>query len=137
VLSAWWETSEREIHPVSATRPDNSGPATRKHRNGLAVATLVFGIVGLLLGALSPPALLLGLVAVILGAGILGQGRERPGPVGLGMIVAGLPSTALARPGWTVGSHLLTAGCRFEQHPLTPEAVTGHRGQGCHQRRRQ
>jgi hypothetical protein len=73
-----------------ATRPDDSGPATRKHGNGLAVATLVFGVVGLLLGALSPPALLLGLVAVILGAGILGQGRERPTPAGLGMIVAGV-----------------------------------------------
>ena len=73
-----------------ATRLDNGGQATRKRGNGLAVATLIFGIVGLILGALSPPALLLGLVAVVLGAGTLGQGRERPSPAALGMTVAGL-----------------------------------------------
>ena len=75
-----------------ATRLDDNGPATRKHGNRLAVATLAFGIVGLILGALSPPALLLGFVAVVLGAGTLGRGRgrERPGPAALGMTVAGL-----------------------------------------------
>jgi hypothetical protein len=73
-----------------ATRLDDNGPATRKHGNGLAVATLVFGITGLILGVLSPPALLLGLVAVVLGAGTLGQGRERASPAALGMTVAGL-----------------------------------------------
>jgi hypothetical protein len=37
-----------------ATRLDNGGQqATRKRGNGLAVATLIFGIVGLTLGALS------------------------------------------------------------------------------------
>jgi hypothetical protein len=55
-----------------------------------AVATLAFGVVGLILGVLSPPALLLGFVAVVLGAGTLGRGRERPGPAALGMTVAGL-----------------------------------------------
>ena len=73
-----------------ATRLDDNGPATRKHRNRLAVATLAFGIAGLILGALSPPALLLGFVAVVLGVGTLGRGRERPGPAALGMTVAGL-----------------------------------------------
>jgi hypothetical protein len=38
---------------------------------------------------LSPPALLLGFVAVVLGAGDLGR-RERRNPAGLGMTVAGL-----------------------------------------------
>jgi hypothetical protein len=74
-----------------ATRlDDNGGQTTRKRGNGLAVATLVFGIVGLILGVLSPPALLLGFVAVVLGAGTLGRGRERPSPAALGMTVAGL-----------------------------------------------
>jgi hypothetical protein len=73
-----------------ATRLDDNGQATRKHGNGLAVATLVFGIVGLTLGVLSPPALLLGFVAVVLGAGTLGQGREQRSPAALGMTVAGL-----------------------------------------------
>ena len=73
-----------------ATRPDNGEQATRKQSNGLAVATLGFGIAGLILGVLSPPALLLGLVAVVLGAGNLGRGRERLNPAGLGMTVAGL-----------------------------------------------
>ena len=43
-----------------ATRLDDNGPATRKRGNRLAVATLAFGVVGLILGVLSPPALLLG-----------------------------------------------------------------------------
>jgi hypothetical protein len=59
-----------------ATRPDRSGHATRKQVDGLAVATLVFGIVGLILGGLSPPALLLGLVASSLGPGSWGEGAS-------------------------------------------------------------
>jgi hypothetical protein len=73
-----------------ATRPDSSGQTTRKQGDGFAVATLGFGIVGLILGVLSPPALLLGFVAVVLGAGNLGRGRERLSSAGLGMTVAGL-----------------------------------------------
>jgi hypothetical protein len=80
----------RSEEAKTATRLDNNGPAARKHGNRRAVATLVFGIVGLILGVLSPPALLLGLVAVVLGAGTLGQGCDRPGAAGLGMTVAGL-----------------------------------------------
>jgi hypothetical protein len=52
-----------------AIRLDDNGSATRKRGNRLAVATLAFGVVGLILGVLSPPALLLGFVAVVLGAG--------------------------------------------------------------------
>jgi hypothetical protein len=55
-----------------ATRPGNGGPATRNRGDGLAVATLGVGLVGLILGVLSPPALLLGFVAVVLGAGTSG-----------------------------------------------------------------
>jgi hypothetical protein len=73
-----------------ATRPGNDQQATRKQGNGLAVATLAFGVVGLLLGVLSPPTLLLGLVAVVLGTETLVRGRERLNPAGLGMTVAGL-----------------------------------------------
>jgi uncharacterized RDD family membrane protein YckC len=61
-----------------ATRLDDNGPATRKHGNRLAVATLAFGVVGLILGVLSPPALLLGFVAVILGPGPWGKGASGP-----------------------------------------------------------
>jgi hypothetical protein len=73
-----------------ATRLGNGEQATRKQGNGLAVATLAFGVVGLILGVLSPPALLLGLVAVVLGTENLGRRRERLNPAGLGMTVAGL-----------------------------------------------
>jgi dolichol kinase len=89
-VELWQAATARSEEAWMATRPDNGGQATRKQGNGLAVATLVFGVVGLILGVLSPPALLLGLVAVVLGAGTLGQGRERLSPVGLGMTVAGL-----------------------------------------------
>ena len=81
-----------------ATRPDSSGQTTRKQGNGLAGATLGFGIVGLIPGVLSPPALLLGFVAVVLGAGNLGRGRERLSSAGLGMTVAGLGKDG---PAWT------------------------------------
>jgi dolichol kinase len=74
-----------------ATRLDDNGePTTRKRGNGFAVATLVFGIVGLILGVVSPPALLLGLVAIVLGARTVGQGHGRPSPATFGMTVAGL-----------------------------------------------
>jgi hypothetical protein len=73
-----------------APRPGNDQQATRKQGNARAVATLVFGLVGLLLGVLSPPALLLGLVAVVLGTGNLGGERERLSSAGRGMTVAGL-----------------------------------------------
>ena len=46
--------------------------------NRLAVATLAFGVVGLILGVLSPPALLLGFVAVVLGAGTWAEGASGP-----------------------------------------------------------
>jgi hypothetical protein len=73
-----------------AIRPGNDRQASRKQGNGLAVATFIFGLVGLLLGGLSPPALLVGLVAVVLGTGNLGRGRERLSSAGLGMTVLGL-----------------------------------------------
>jgi hypothetical protein len=73
-----------------ATRPGNGRQAIRKHGNRLAVATFVFGILGLIFGVLGLPALLLGLVAVVLGAGNLTRGRERLSPAGRGMTVAGL-----------------------------------------------
>jgi hypothetical protein len=59
-----------------ATRPGNDRQTTRKQGNGLAVATLGFGIVGLILGVVSPPALLLGFFAVVLEAGNLGRGAQ-------------------------------------------------------------
>jgi hypothetical protein len=52
--------------------------ATRKQGNGFAAAALVFGTVGLIVGVVSPPALLLGLVAVVLGAGTWGKGASGP-----------------------------------------------------------
>lgn len=61
-----------------ATRLDNGGQATRKRGNGLAAATLIFGIVGLILGALRPPALLVGLVAIVLGPAPWGNGASGP-----------------------------------------------------------
>jgi hypothetical protein len=52
--------------------------ATCKQGNGFAAAALVFGTVGLIVGVVSPPALLLGLVAVVLGAGTWGKGASGP-----------------------------------------------------------
>jgi hypothetical protein len=62
-----------------AIRPGNGGQAARKQGNGIAVGTLVFGILGLLLGILTPPAFLIGLVAVVLGGtwGGAGSGSAR------------------------------------------------------------
>ena len=72
-----------------ATRPRN-GQQAAQQGNRLAVATLVFGILGLLLGVLFPPLFLLGAVAIALGAGNVGRGRERLSSAGRGMTIAGL-----------------------------------------------
>jgi hypothetical protein len=61
-----------------ATRLDNGGQSTRRRGNRLAVATLVFGVAGLIVGVVSPPALLLGLVAVVLGLEPWGKGASGP-----------------------------------------------------------
>jgi hypothetical protein len=105
-----------------ATRPGNGGQATRKQGNELAVATLGFGVVGLILGVLSPPALLLGLVAVVLGAGNLGRGRERLNPAGLGMTVAAMIATqgdAAANP-----APAATPGRSEQQTPGVTSSIT-------------
>ena len=69
-----------------ATRPGNSRQAVPQQ----AVATLVVGILGLLLGVLFPPLFLLGAVAIALAAGNVGRGQERLSSAGRGMTIAGL-----------------------------------------------
>jgi hypothetical protein len=58
-----------------ATRPRN-GQQAAQQGNRLAVAMLVVGVLGLLLGVLFPPLFLLGAVAIALGAGNVGRGRS-------------------------------------------------------------
>jgi hypothetical protein len=72
-----------------ATRPRN-GQQAAQQGNRLAAATLIFGILGLLLGVLFPPLFLLGAVAVALGAGNVGRGHQRLSSAGRGMTIAGL-----------------------------------------------
>jgi hypothetical protein len=73
-----------------ATRPSHGRPAATQQGNRLAVATLIFGSLGLLLGVLFPPLFLLGAVAIALGAGNLGRGQEGLSSAGRAMTVAGL-----------------------------------------------
>jgi hypothetical protein len=54
------------------------------------VATLILGILGLILGFLVPMAFLIGVVALVLAAANLRRGREWLSPAARGMAVAGL-----------------------------------------------
>jgi hypothetical protein len=54
------------------------------------VVTLACGILGLLLGVLVPTAILLGLVAVVLGVANLRRGRDRHSLAGCGVTAARL-----------------------------------------------
>jgi hypothetical protein len=73
-----------------ATRPSSGRQAAPQQGTRLAVASLVFAILGLLLGVLFPPLFLLGAVAIALGAGNVGRGQERLSSAGRGLTVAGL-----------------------------------------------
>jgi hypothetical protein len=73
-----------------ATRPDNGQQTAPQQGTRLAVATLVIGVLGLLLGVLFPPLFLLGVVAIALGAGNVGRGQERLSSAGRGLTIAGL-----------------------------------------------
>jgi len=73
-----------------ATRPGNGQQTAPQQGTKLAMATLVVGVLGLLLGVLFPPLFLLGVVAIALGAGNLGRGQERLSSAGRGLTVAGL-----------------------------------------------
>jgi hypothetical protein len=73
-----------------ATRPGNGQQTAPQQGTRLAVATLVVGVLGLLLGVLFPPLFLLGVVAIALGAGNLGRGQERLSSAGRGLTIAGL-----------------------------------------------
>jgi hypothetical protein len=73
-----------------ATRPSSGRPVAPQQGTRLAVATLVFAILGLILGVLFPPMFLLGAVGIALGAGNLGRGRERLSSAGRGLTIAGL-----------------------------------------------
>jgi hypothetical protein len=73
-----------------ATRPSSGLPAAPQKGTRLAVASLIFAILGLVLGVLFPPLFLLGAVAIALGAGNLGRGQERLSSVGRGVTIASL-----------------------------------------------
>ena len=73
-----------------ATRPGNGRQAAAQQGTRLAVASLVFAILGLLLGVVFPPLFLLGAVAMALGGGNLGRGQERLSPAGRGLTIASL-----------------------------------------------
>ena len=73
-----------------ATRPRSGRLAAPQQGTRLAVASLVFAILGLLLGVLFPPLFLLGAVGIALGAGNLGRGQERLSLAGHGLTVTGL-----------------------------------------------
>ena len=71
-----------------ATHPESGGQIARQQGNGLAGATLILSILGLILGFLIPMAFLIGVVALVLAAVNLRRGRLTP--AARGMSVAGL-----------------------------------------------
>jgi hypothetical protein len=75
-----------------ATRPDSGGQAAPRQANGLAVATLVCGILALILIFFAPMLIVtvVSLVAVVLGVMSLRRGREQRTGAGRAMTIAGL-----------------------------------------------
>ena len=73
-----------------ATHPESGGQIARQQGNGLAGATLILSVLGLILGFLIPMAFLIGVVALVLAAVNLRRGRGRLTPAARGMSVAGL-----------------------------------------------
>jgi hypothetical protein len=73
-----------------ATRPRSGRQAAPQQGTRLAAASLVFAILGLLLGVLFPPLFLLGAVAIAFGVGNLGRGQARLSPAGRGLTIASL-----------------------------------------------
>lgn len=94
---------------VSATAPASQAPpVATQPRNGLGVAALVCGIVGVVIGLiplLAVPALALGILAIVFGAvGIRRVGRGEANNRGMAItgLITGLIALALAIYGFTV-----------------------------------
>jgi hypothetical protein len=85
----WAGGDGRSEEAQIATRPGYGRQAAQQGTR-LAVATLLFGVLGLLLGVLFPPLFLLGVVSIALGAGNVGRGQERLSSAGRGLTIAGL-----------------------------------------------
>jgi hypothetical protein len=79
-----------ELESKMATHPESGGQIARQQGNGLAGATLILSVLGLILGFLIPMAFLIGVVALVLAAVNLRRGRGRLTPAARGMSVAGL-----------------------------------------------
>ena len=77
-----------ELESKMATHPESGGQIARQQGNGLAGATLILSVLGLILGFLIPMAFLIGVVALVLAAVNLRRGRLTP--AARGMSVAGL-----------------------------------------------
>ena len=77
-----------ELESKMATHPESGGQIARQQGNGLAWATLILSVLGLILGFLIPMAFLIGVVALVLAAVNLRRGRLTP--AARGMSVAGL-----------------------------------------------
>jgi hypothetical protein len=101
-----------EPHPPLPPRPPYAGPAPRAGRK--AVAAMVLGIVGLVLGFLFVP-LACCVLAVVFGSLALQEiGRQGPERVGgRGQAVAGIVLGVIGLAGWAIVIALLAAGSRF------------------------
>ena len=84
-------TPSPQLPPAAPAMP--GAPAVPVKTNGLAVASLVLGILSLLLFFTVVPPFILGILAVVFGA--IGISRANQGAGGKGMAVAGLVCGAL------------------------------------------
>lgn len=78
------------VAPVFSPLPDGQVPANQAPENGMAVAALVCGIAGLLVGITAPIAVVLGIVAL----------NQRVDGSGRGMAIAGIVLGALVTLGF-------------------------------------
>ena len=88
-----WLEFDGHAYPSQSTAPQGPFVVAPKTGNGMAVAALTLGVVGVFLGLipiLAVPALICGLLAVIFGFVGLSAARRTPGRSGQGMAIAGV-----------------------------------------------
>lgn len=94
-----WVTFDGHSYPSQSATPQGPFVVAPKTGNGMAVAALTLGIIGVFLGLipiLAVPALICGVLAVVFGFVGLSGVRKNPGRSGKGMAIAGVALGAAA-----------------------------------------